>query len=325
DGATYIPLTTKYPHLTTQGQASKENVRPKRIIASVNEESPEVEPTTIAAIAAVGSSPLAHTTGILGTGSDSDESCVPPLFAPQTFLRARLVPDPDAPVFDMLIDGGAGPVLVRRDVAVSIGVPLRRLPTAHRLGDAWGKVSEGMRSEEWVKLRVLLPDLSWSSRVCRAIVVDNLCAPVILGKTWLESNSIVEDHAAHTLLNKSTGRDLLSPPPLPTPPQRTPPPQRLAADTTVPDTTSLTISAVCAHVECLALLETLDRENTAMKTTFSDQFPSDIPHIDQLPSDVHHRFILKDANLVIARRQYNCPKKYREVWKSLLDEHIAAG
>ncbi|TBU55735.1 hypothetical protein BD310DRAFT_979445 [Dichomitus squalens] len=202
DGATYVPLTTKYPHLVAQGQGSKENVRPKRTIASVNEDTDMADATTVASVAAVGLSPLAQTTGILGTGSDSDESCVPPLFAPQTFLRARLTPDPDAPIFDMLIDGGAGPVLVRRDVAESMGVPLRRLPTAHRLGNAWGKASEGVRSEEWVKLKVLLPDFSWSSRVSRAIVVDNLCAPVILGKAWLEINSIIEDHAAHQLLDK---------------------------------------------------------------------------------------------------------------------------
>lgn len=58
---------------------------------------------------------------------------------------------------------------------------------------------------------------------------------------------------------------------------------------------------------------TLDEENKLMKARYADCFPAGIPHISELPSDVCHRFVLKDPNLVIAWRQYDCPKKYREV------------
>ncbi|PIL33967.1 hypothetical protein GSI_03675 [Ganoderma sinense ZZ0214-1] len=36
-------------------------------------------------------------------------------------------------------------------------------------------------------------------------------------------------------------------------------------------------------------------------------------------------FVLKDANMVIARHQYDCPKKWRDTWKTLLEQHLAAG
>ncbi|KAI0683216.1 hypothetical protein C8T65DRAFT_702780, partial [Cerioporus squamosus] len=33
----------------------------------------------------------------------------------------------------------------------------------------------------------------------------------------------------------------------------------------------------------------------------------------------------KHADMVISRRQYDCPKKYCEVWKMLLNQHLATG
>ncbi|GBE87327.1 hypothetical protein SCP_1100020 [Sparassis crispa] len=60
------------------------------------------------------------------------------------------------------------------------------------------------------------------------------------------------------------------------------------------------IAAVHSKVEDLAYLETLSRENVDMKTHFADLFPDDIPHIDELPTDVYYHFRLKDPNLVIA-------------------------
>ena len=62
-----------------------------------------------------------------------------------------------------------------------------------------------------------------------------------------------------------------------------------------------------------------------MRERFADCFPSVLPPVTDLPDDVFHRFHLKDATLSIQRRQYESPKKYREVWKRLLQEHIDAG
>lgn len=75
----------------------------------------------------------------------------------------------------------------------------------------------------------------------------------------------------------------------------------------------------------MAFQERLQREDKSLQDQFSDLFPDDIPHIAELPTDVYHRFHLKDPNMVMARRQYECLKKYREVWKQLLDGHLQAG
>lgn len=69
----------------------------------------------------------------------------------------------------------------------------------------------------------------------------------------------------------------------------------------------------------------LDEGNKLLKDNFADLFPANIPDTKNLPTDVYHRFVLKDPDLVIARRQYDCPKKYGEVWTALLDKHLAAG
>ncbi|THG94041.1 hypothetical protein EW026_g7348 [Hermanssonia centrifuga] len=85
------------------------------------------------------------------------------------------------------------------------------------------------------------------------------------------------------------------------------------------------VASIRQRIDELALLDILARENKQMRDTFSDIFPDDIPHINELPTDVYHRFRLKDPNAVIARRQYECPKKYRKAWKTLLQQHLAAG
>ncbi|PSR72503.1 hypothetical protein PHLCEN_2v11626 [Hermanssonia centrifuga] len=85
------------------------------------------------------------------------------------------------------------------------------------------------------------------------------------------------------------------------------------------------VASIQQRIDQLALTDVLARENQQMRTTFADCFPDDIPHLNELPTDVYHHFRLKDPNAVIARRQYECPKKYREAWKTLLQQHLDAG
>ena len=91
----------------------------------------------------------------------------------------------------------------------------------------------------------------------------------------------------------------------------------------------LPIPAVHAHVESLAVAETLCAqlmdEDCRMREHFHDCFPSMLPPVMDLPDDVFHRFHLKDTAVAIQHCQYESPKKYREVWKRLLQEHIDAG
>jgi hypothetical protein len=42
-------------------------------------------------------------------------------------------------------------------------------------------------------------------------------------------------------------------------------------------------------------------------------------------TDIIHHITLKDPNKIIQCRRYNMPRKYREAWDALLNQHIAAG
>lgn len=106
--------------------------------------------------------------------------------------------------------------------------------------------------------------------------------------------------------------------------ENTEPDEAPILDLNIPQSAAI-IAAIRERVEELATLEQLKAEDAAMKTRYVDLFPDDIPHVNQLPTDVWHDINLKDANLTIVRRQYDCPKRYRDAWKTLLDQHINAG
>lgn len=91
-------------------------------------------------------------------------------------------------------------------------------------------------------------------------------------------------------------------------------PAALEAAPSLPDP----VAAVRERIKELALLEVPPCGNDAMCQYFADLFPKDIPPVDHLPDNIVHCFRLKDANMVIAQRQYTCPKCYHEAWKTLL-------
>ncbi|TFK78691.1 hypothetical protein K466DRAFT_570675 [Polyporus arcularius HHB13444] len=235
-------------------------------------------------------SPPAHAYCVLGSGSDSE-----------------------LPKYS-----GAPSVLIREELAVHLQLPIWSLPEPYKLGNTWG-VGEN-ESMKYVKLRVALPDHSWSSITCHTIVVPSLCASVILGKVFLESDQLIEDHSGCSLICKPSNRDLLAPlPPSPTcqssslhdkKQQRlkeriqaddarrmehlrflrelrcTTAVRRIHADRHTIDVLTCAATLVRDRVEQLAFQETLVREDATMKAEFVDLFPEDIPHINHLPSDV---------------------------------------
>ena len=83
-------------------------------------------------------------------------------------------------------------------------------------------------------------------------------------------------------------------------------------------------AAVHEFIEDRAEHNTLAREHIAYMQAYADVFQA-IPFVDALPDFVHHRFLLKDVNMTIARWQYSCPKKYQEAWKALLQGHLDSG
>jgi len=50
-----------------------------------------------------------------------------------------------------------------------------------------------------------------------------------------------------------------------------------------------------------------------------------LPHYDDLSDEIHCRVILKDVSKTITTRSYSCPRKYRDAWKTLIQQHLDAG
>ncbi|SGY38977.1 BQ5605_C003g02116 [Microbotryum silenes-dioicae] len=62
-----------------------------------------------------------------------------------------------------------------------------------------------------------------------------------------------------------------------------------------------------------------------LRAEFADRFPADIPPVHSYQSPVRHRIELDTPSIVVNLRGYPLPKKYREAWYLLLQEHLAAG
>lgn len=62
-----------------------------------------------------------------------------------------------------------------------------------------------------------------------------------------------------------------------------------------------------------------------MRARFADCFASAAPPFHRLPDNVYHCIRLKDADMMICCRTYDCPKHYTEAWQCLIAEHIEGG
>ncbi|PSR71874.1 hypothetical protein PHLCEN_2v12251, partial [Hermanssonia centrifuga] len=298
---------------------------------------------------------------------NSDKYVAPPISLPHIIWRARIhSPSSLLDPTDMLIDTGCTTVLIREDVVSQHNLRRHPLHTPFRYRAAFG--SEIRSSLEKCKLRVSCLDNSWSSISVNAIIVPELCAPVILGLPFYTINKLLIDPTNRTVLC-ADGRDLLRPLEPRTHDLRSARQKRLDNRQALRDTAQMEqeqtvledmmretqrkdvirelnlrfgisrdsppaanlpleediVASIQGRIEQLALMDVLAKENQQMRTKFADCFPDDIPHLNELPTDVYHHFRLKDPNAVIARRQYECPKKYREAWKTLLQQHLNAG
>jgi hypothetical protein len=166
---------------------------------------------------------------------------------------------------------------------------------------------------------------------------------------FLSHNSIVVDHAAHTVIDKDQNFDFMNPSVRPPPV----PPKRKLQDifNDIKDNRTLmvaelkmvcterkvlmrcknepvrsvdVVAAVRVRIETLAAQEQLDRMSDAVKEKYSKVFNL-IPHVDELPTDVYCRITLKDATKTFTTRSYSSPWKYKEAWAVLIQQHLDAG
>jgi hypothetical protein len=68
----------------------------------------------------------------------------------------------------------------------------------------------------------------------------------------------------------------------------------------------------------------LNRLSDSIKTKYKDVFDP-ILHLDDLPTDVYCRIKLKDTSKTFATCSYMTPRKYKEAWSTLIQQHLDAG
>ena len=84
------------------------------------------------------------------------------------------------------------------------------------------------------------------------------------------------------------------------------------------------VSAVRVCIECLAAQDKLTSLGEDVKGRYKDVF-SEIPHVNLLPNDVYARIKLKDATKSITTCSYSTPRKYKEAWSILIQDHLDHG
>jgi hypothetical protein len=82
------------------------------------------------------------------------------------------------------------------------------------------------------------------------------------------------------------------------------------------------IQACIGELARLAELLHLDKK---YKEKYHKHFPTDIPHIKDLPHNVYHNIELLLGSPISVAQAYGCLRKYWPTWKTLIDQHLATG
>ncbi|KAF8196515.1 hypothetical protein BJ912DRAFT_1056333 [Pholiota molesta] len=290
----------------------------------------------------------------LGNGSSSeDDVSAQPLRSKHYIAKFKLFAKhlDFGLVFSALVDNGAHVVLIRPEVVDKLQLERFALnrPETVSVAISHGKEKKKMSLTHYVKFTVTSVDNAWTSKVVRAIIAPGLCMPIILGLPFLEYNDIVADHGNRSCIDKKTGYNILNPGEILPPP---PPKLKLREKAKfLRDVKKLAlaelmlackqrirekklyfekvkdvdiVASIRGAIEVIALKEKLEKKGSKIKADFREIFEP-IPHVNRLPTDYVARISLKDAEKRIANRVYSCPRKYKEAFKTLIQQHLDAG
>jgi hypothetical protein len=166
-----------------------------------------------------------------------------------------------------------------------------------------------------------------------------------LGGPFLSFNHIVIDHDLQTCIDKKTGYDLLNPPHIT---QTTIKPHlvfgpelKKLQKSVVANIKSLLpktynnlnndtpkpclLAAIQTQIETLVIEEQLRLKDAEFKAQYLDLFPPDVPDVVDLLDHILMSIKLKDDLKPMVVCAYSCPRKYREGWKTLIQQHLTAG
>jgi len=83
-------------------------------------------------------------------------------------------------------------------------------------------------------------------------------------------------------------------------------------------------AAVRDCIETLATVEVLKKYKDKLKHQFKQIFEP-IPHVNDLPRDVVAEIHIKSAEKTIKTCMYPSPRKYKEAWQILIQQHLDVG
>jgi hypothetical protein len=202
---------------------------------------------------------------------------------------------------------------------------------------------------DYIKFSVTSLDDAWTLKPIFAIIAPGLYLPLILSPSFLVKNNIVIDHADRTAVDKVSSYDLLNPPIIK--PPRPPFPKLhenikqtekikkkvlselfTLCNNCIKNGTLLfedvkevgCIRAVCNAIKKLSAEQHLIKLGIKVKSDFPDIFEP-IAHADLLPSNYLAHIKLKDAEKQITNRTYSCPRKFKEDFQTLIQQHLDAG
>ena len=362
-GKGYKPLTEKDALRAKAAHNAKQSTSQISTVATVSEAGPSSPDQTNDFCAAVFPSLPSGVIGdgSFSDGSDSSFASVssPPPLKSKHFIWNCILNGP-AVTFPVnkptLIDNGCHMVLIHPDVIKELGLPIFALKEPEIVDVAISFSKSGITRKKhslvhYVKLRPSSSDSIFHSRLVHAVICPGLCMPVILGLPFLEVNDILCDHKHRACIvrDKNLNYNLLKP----VHRQDSPAPKlklreqilrskkqksdtlkelleiyphrwkdRILPNDTTPEINY--ISSILHRIKTLEIEASMNSMDTNMRKTFSKVFEP-IPHVDDLPLEPVARITLKDAEKMIKTRNYPCPRKWKDAWYVLLQQHLDAG
>ena len=254
-----------------------------------------------------------------------------------------------------LFDHGSPTVLINTLLIAKLHLKQKCLPNPFPVSTAFFEStlnipcpSDQICLTEWVKLKLYNWNNLYATHTVWALITPSLCHPIILGLPFMHHNDITINVQHGSAIDNNHSFNLLNPTSRPVPIPKCTLKDSIAINienhkhfmhelqTTCACIRPLVearceklskpnfITAICEHIEQLLGQEILTKLNDDVKDTYVNIFWP-IPHVDEMPDNVHCKIMLKDSLCIITTQTYSCSQKYKEAWSILIQQHLDTG
>ena len=231
----------------------------------------------------------------------------PPLQCEHLFWKCHLTTPTGLTPTTALIDSGAHIVLIRASLVQRLSLPTMPLATPQLVNVAISPNQTGHALTHYVVITPATADHSFTSKPLHAIVVENLCAPIILGLPFLVTNQVSCNYARREC-NVTVNQRIVN----------------LLEQHHAPMMRTDYLAAISQQARAPAPDHELLELETELRKQFQDVFEP-LPHANELPEKPVARIRLKDPDHTIHTRNYACPRKWKDAWHTLLQQHLESG